>query len=69
MMVLLGHCYLLFFKSANAGCAKAQDVLGQAYSKGIFVEKDIETARGWYQKAAQQGNEQAQRALEELDVK
>jgi cell division septation protein DedD len=45
---------------AEAGNADAQFNLGQAYKLGRGVSADARQAQAWYQKAAQQGHEQAQ---------
>ncbi|MDT9597805.1 SPOR domain-containing protein [Sphingosinicella rhizophila] len=48
---------------AERGDADAQFNLGQAYKLGRGVNADIKIAQNWYQKAAQQGHEQAQANL------
>ena len=48
---------------AERGDADAQFNLGQAYKLGRGVPADLGIAQGWYQKAAQQGHEQAQANL------
>jgi tetratricopeptide (TPR) repeat protein len=48
---------------ADRGDADAQFNLGQAYKLGRGVPQNMATAQGWYQKAAQQGHEQAQANL------
>ena len=40
--------------------------MGECYRRGDGVEEDIEEAKEWYQKAADQGNERAKDKLEEL---
>src|SRR4051812_10045835 len=45
---------------AEAGNADAQFNMGQAYKLGRGVPADPRIAQSWYQKAAQQGHEQAQ---------
>lgn len=45
---------------ADQGNADAQFNLGQAYKLGRGVPVDLRLAQSWYQKAAQQGHEQAQ---------
>ena len=45
---------------ADKGDADAQFNLGQAYKLGRGVPADLKTAQSWYQKAAQQGHDQAQ---------
>lgn len=48
---------------ADRGEADAQFNLGQAYKLGRGVAPDLRIAQSWYQKAAQQGHEQAQANL------
>ena len=48
---------------ADQGDADAQFNLGQAYKLGRGVPADLKAAQGWYQKAAEQGHEQAQANL------
>jgi len=51
---------------AAAGSASAQFDLGCRYSDGIGVPKDLELARQWLTKSAEQGNAQAKAKLTEL---
>lgn len=48
---------------AEAGDADAQFNLAQAYKLGRGVPVNLATAQGWYEKAADQGHEQAQANL------
>ncbi|HKT15371.1 MAG TPA: SPOR domain-containing protein [Allosphingosinicella sp.] len=48
---------------ADKGDADAQFNMGQAYKLGRGVPSDLRLAQSWYQKAAQQGHEQAQANL------
>ncbi|MDB5698443.1 MAG: hypothetical protein JWN69_1247, partial [Alphaproteobacteria bacterium] len=48
---------------AEKGDADAQFNLGQAYRLGRGVPSDLKIAQSWYEKAAQQGHEQAQANL------
>ncbi|MCX6602910.1 MAG: tetratricopeptide repeat protein [Acidobacteria bacterium] len=50
-------------KSANQGDASGQLNLGQMYSKGDGVPKDLAQAAFWYRKSADQGNAPAQSNL------
>ena len=50
-------------KAAEQGDAEAQLNLGNAYSKGAGVAKDLTKAAKWYRKAAEQGNYDAMLAL------
>lgn len=45
-----------FSKSAAQGVPQAMTCLGKAYSEGIGVPKDMETARSWLLKAAEMGH-------------
>ena len=51
---------------AAAGSASAQFDLGCRYFEGIGVPKDLELARQWLTKSAEQGNAQAKAKLTEL---
>lgn len=53
-------------KSAEAGDAKAQVALGDAYATGTGYDKSAEKAVSWYEKAAAQGEPDAMRALSRL---
>jgi TPR repeat protein len=48
------------------GHALAMNNIGELYEKGMGVEKDLDAAIEWYRKAAEQGEENAQSALERL---
>ncbi len=50
----------LFKKSADLGYAKAQSRYAYALDKGKGVDKDIDQAKIWYEKAAIQGSESSQ---------
>ncbi|ACE06545.1 hypothetical protein Aasi_1218 [Candidatus Amoebophilus asiaticus 5a2] len=54
-----------YLKSANQGCAAAQNNLGVMYAYDWFgaIKKDYTKAREWYQKAAEQGYAHAQSNL------
>nr|WP_328988084.1 SEL1-like repeat protein [Thiorhodovibrio winogradskyi] len=56
----------MFRKAAEQNEAKAQFLLGLAYEHGEGVEQDKFRAIQWYQKAAAQGNSNAQEALRRL---
>ena len=53
-------------RAADQAHAGAQGNLGQAYETGEGVSKDLTEARRWYQKAADQGDEDAKEALKRL---
>lgn len=55
-------------KQAGQGDAWAQLNLGAAYDNGLGVEQNVERARHWYQKAAEQGVAEAQFNLAHLLV-
>src|SRR5689334_16708263 len=48
---------------AEKGDPDAQFNLGQAYKLGRGVASDLKIAQGWYEKAAEQGHEEAQANL------
>jgi len=56
-------------RSAQMGYAPAQFLLGDMYEDGDEVVKDKTQAIYWYKKAAEQGNKEAQKALEKLSKK
>ena len=53
-------------QAAERGNAIAQFNLGTTYSRGKGVAQDDEQAVFWYQKAAEQGHVDAQKALKKL---
>lgn len=55
-----------FRKAADQGLASAQCNLGLAYWKGQGVEQDEDKAQVWLQKAADQGYEQAGKAIQQM---
>ena len=55
-------------KSAEDGDAFAQYELGLSYTDGFGVEKDLTKAAEWLRKAAEQGVEGAQKALDEISA-
>ena len=81
-MLSLGHCYDFgtgtdvnetkafewYEKSANLGNYLAMYNVGECYKDGTGeVTKDLRKARGWYTKAAAQGDKDAQAALDALN--
>ena len=54
------------FEPANAGDVQAQFLLGEAYRLGRSVDQDLPQARGWYMRAARQGDSASAAALGEL---
>ena len=58
-----------FWQAANQGNMSAQYNLGQLYEAGLGVDKNIETAKIWYQKAADQGYDDARKRLDILNQK
>ena len=44
----------------------AQFKLGEMYEQGLAVDRDLDVAKSWYQKAAAQGHEAAQQRLDAL---
>lgn len=57
--------YLL--KAAEQGHSGAQCVLGVCYANGEGVSKDMSEAVKWWRKAAEQGDEDAKKALNSLE--
>ena len=53
-------------KLGHNGNLPAQKYLGEVFSKGIRVSKDINKAKGWYLKAANRGDEESQFELGKL---
>ena len=53
-------------KSAEQGYFVAQYAMGYFYESGTGFEKDLEKAKYWYNKAADQGYYQAIEALRKL---
>lgn len=49
---------------ANYGKADAQYALGYMYYEGQGTAKSYELARGWFERAAKQGNKKAAQALQ-----
>ena len=56
-----------FRKAAERGLSEAQYILGLCYFKGEDVSKDTAETVTWWRKAAEQGNEDAIKALQELN--
>ena len=48
------------------GDSDSQYCLGRCYEDGIGVDVDLNEAREWYARAAQQGNKDSKRALKRL---
>ncbi|MEN9460877.1 MAG: hypothetical protein RIS84_897 [Pseudomonadota bacterium] len=55
-----------FTQAAEQGYAAAQNNLGMMYAQGLGIEKNLELAEQWLQKAAVQGHLKAQKSLEIL---
>lgn len=53
--------------AADAGLPTGEFAMGYYYEIGIHVPKDVRQARIWYEKAAEHGNKDSVRRLEELD--
>jgi TPR repeat protein len=53
-------------EQAEAGSPTYQYALGLRYLTGDGLEKDLPTARSWFEKAAKNGNKDAIKKLEEL---
>ena len=59
--------YRIFTDIPFEGFVAAQINLGQLYSQGIGVKKDLDKALEWYRKAAEQGNEFAKEKVTEIE--
>ena len=59
----------LLLEQANSGDAISQYKVGRAYESGDGVEKNINTAIMWYQKAADNGYKNANAKLQLLSIK
>ncbi len=53
-------------KKVVPGVAEARYNLGRIYEEGLGVEEDLDQAIEWYNSAAEEGNEEAKKALENL---
>ena len=62
------EAYLWAHKSATKGLAKAEFVMGYLMDIGIGVERDIDEAKRWYQRAAGQGNKRAMARVNEMNI-
>ena len=52
--------------AASRGFSHAQVTLGFHYAQGYNVPQDMDKARRWFEKAAEQGNEEAKEILNKL---
>ncbi len=59
----LPEAFVWFYKAAKLNYPKAQLYVGYMLIDGIGVTQDIDQGRGWYQRAAAQGNTSAQHSL------
>ncbi len=57
-----------FTKSAENGNSKAQYNLAAMYENGEGTKENLEEAKKWYKKSAEQGNNDSIEALKELDI-
>ena len=55
-----------FMKSGQQGNGVAQYYIGECYRRGDGVDEDNDKEKEWYQKAADQGDEDAKAALEKI---
>lgn len=60
------QAFSYYKKAADAGCSDGQYMLGVLYRNGHGCEKNISQAKAWLQKAAAQGNAQAEKLLEKF---
>ena len=56
----------IFTVSAENGHASSQYMIGRMYEHGLGVSKNIDTAREWYTKSAENGEPRAKKALKRL---
>jgi TPR repeat protein len=61
-----GWAYRYAHAAAVSRLPAAEFAMGYYHEVGIGVEKDLEQARGWFEKAAANGNKDAARRLESL---
>lgn len=54
--------------AADLGLAAAQCRMGECYQYGTGVPRDLAQAKEWYRKAAKQGDEDARKRLNELEM-
>ncbi|CCH45199.1 hypothetical protein BN7_4780 [Wickerhamomyces ciferrii] len=54
-------------RAANQGLPKGQFAVGNFFEKGLGIEKDLNTAKQWYEKAALNHDERAQNRLNKLN--
>ncbi|MEY8239308.1 MAG: tetratricopeptide repeat protein [Cycloclasticus sp.] len=59
----LPEAFVWFYKAANLNHQESQSHVGYMLSNGIGVAQDIDQGRGWYQRAAAQGDTSAQHSL------
>lgn len=52
-----------YLRATEKNNAKAQYAIAECYANGIGVDKDAQTAKEWYKKAADQGHEEAAEKL------
>jgi TPR repeat protein len=57
---LISRGYSLLYKNADQGDVRAQYEMGVMYEHGLGVGEDIESALSWFQRAAENGNFEAQ---------
>ena len=52
-----------YLRATEKNNAKAQYAIAECYANSIGVDKDAQTAKEWYKKAADQGHEEAAEKL------
>ena len=65
-VILSGYAATAADSAAEQGHADVQYLLGLSYFFGEGVTKDYAEAVKWFRKAAQQGNQEAKKALNDL---
>jgi hypothetical protein len=63
------EAFRLYRLSAEQGWHWAQFHLGECFENGLGTQRNLQEARRWYEKAAEQLNEQARAALKRLSKK
>jgi tetratricopeptide (TPR) repeat protein len=58
------EAFIYFYEATKQNDTGACNRLGELYEKGLGVEKNINTALEWYEKAATLGNEEAKMRME-----
>ena len=63
------EAFAYFYRSAQLGHAGAANMIGHMFEYGQGRDKNLASARSWYQEAANRGHDGAKKALERLTEK